>query len=521
MPDNSENIELFDDRLHFNQLIENINEVFCLIDKRSKKIIYLSQTFEELFGISVKSILNNPEIIETIIDPEDNSRIIIALERLYSLNDPFAEEFKIVRPDGTQRWVWGRINPIKDDFGNTYRFAGIAEDITQRRLAEDELRKAITKAEEADKLKTAFLANISHEIRTPLNGILGFSELLCNDELTPEKKTYYIDVISKSSQQLLGIVDDILDLSKLETGQLKLMPEQFLLTPFITELSISFQHSAELKDLSFRLVDDVKINTSVLADKRRLQQVLSILYQNALKFTPAGNIYLGFSPKNGYIEFYIKDTGIGIKKDFQDRIFGRFQQEDYDASRIYGGTGVGLSLAKSFVELMGGRIWFTSEPEHGSTFYFTIPVAETVITNIIETNISQQDNKFEPCSKLTILVAEDENLNYLFYEEIFEKTNINLIRAYDGSEAIKKCEAHPEICLILMDIKMPIMNGLEATRKIRIKHPNIPIIAVTAFAMDNDKQNALTAGCNDYLSKPLKPDEFLEFLRKYLNILAL
>ena len=380
------------------------------------------------------------------------------------------------------------------------------------------LIEAKEKAEESDRLKTAFLANISHEIRTPMNGILGFSDMLARDNLDIEKREMFIEIIRKSGNQLLSIIDDIIDISKIETEQIRVVKEIFDLNEVMDYTFALFKPQFDQLNLEFQYIPDCKNKTCIVeSDKVRIQQIITNLLNNALKFTHSGFVKFGYAFIDNYVKIFVKDSGIGISTEHEGIIFERFRQVDEGSSRNYGGTGLGLSISKALVEKLGGTIWFESVPNEGSTFYFTIPA------KIFDSNLENPDiellskNEILLNNEITILIVDDEKMNYLYLKEIIDFLNIKNIYASNGMEAIELVEKHPEISLILMDIKMPVMNGYISTKKIKKLRPKLPIIAQTAYAQQGDREKALNAGCDDYISKPIKETELISLIKKVLN----
>ena len=387
---------------------------------------------------------------------------------------------------------------------------------TNIQIINRELNKAKEKAEESDRLKSAFLANMSHEIRTPMNGIIGFSGMLNESGISEEKRMFYIDIITQSSHQLLSIVNDLLDISKIETGQMELNEDKIFLNALMDDLYSFFKPKADESKISLThykgLADE---HSTIYSDGFKIRQILSNLVSNALKFTQKGQITFGYNPKDNELEFFVEDSGIGIDLEMHEKIFERFRQADDATTRRYGGAGLGLSICKGYVELLGGKIWLDSLPDNGSTFYFTTNY-QPVDTSVKAFEPEQIKYDDPDLKGFTILIAEDEEFNFLFIKEVLENHHMQVIHAKDGKEAWDKCIQYPEINLVLMDIKMPNMNGFEATRLIKERNPNLPIIAQTAYAMADDKEKILKAGCDDYISKPLKKEQLLKLLKKYL-----
>jgi len=386
----------------------------------------------------------------------------------------------------------------------------------QRKKAENELKKALVKAQESDRLKSSFLANMSHEIRTPMNGIIGFSEFFLDPNLSGEERSKYAEIVINSSKQLLSIVNDILDISKIEAGVVQLNYESINLNKLLDRLNEFYKQKAKENNLELKCVKGLDEDLSVIEiDSLKLNQVLTNLLSNAFKFTNEGNIEFGYQLKDNNLEFYVKDTGVGIEKNLQNKIFDRFIQANLDLNKKLQGTGLGLSISKKFIELFKGKIWIDSN-ENGSTVYFTIPYTKSAASTIISSKLEEQKPVIEVKNQeLTILVAEDEEYNMMYINELFSKTNFKIIEASNGKVAIELVEKHPEINLILMDIKMPVMDGHEAMKEIKMKNPNMPIIALSAFAMESDKKEALKNGFDEYLTKPIDKNILFKVIGSY------
>ncbi|PKP39740.1 MAG: hybrid sensor histidine kinase/response regulator [Bacteroidetes bacterium HGW-Bacteroidetes-15] len=375
------------------------------------------------------------------------------------------------------------------------------------------LRKSQEKAEESDRLKTAFLQNISHEIRTPMNSICGFSSLINKDGLTSEKRKLYSDIIAQNSNQLLSIVDDILSMSNIETGQGVIRKQSVFLDKVTQSLFDHYLPIAKAKNIDLIAKGDPNAENIILkTDEEKFKQILWNLLSNAIKFTHEGEVMLGYSLKSNFIEFFIKDTGIGISPENQNKIFNRFVQADPSIQLRYGGTGLGLSIAKAYTELLGGSIRVESEPNVGTTFYFTLPFEHSDYVQLKNTRDNEVKNS---STKQTILVAEDEEYNYMYLEAVLMELQVTLIRAKNGQEAVDICSNNPKIDLVIMDIRMPIMNGFEASTIIKKLRPSLPIIAHTAYTSRQDEIKAKSIGVDEYLPKPLNEKKLLKLLEKY------
>lgn len=430
-------------------------------------------------------------------------------------------EHRIIYKDGGIGYISIRYYIVKDTWGNTIKTYGVNQDITVRKIAENELRDAMIRAEEANKLKSHFLHNLSHEIRTPMNGIIGFSGLLNAPDLTQDEKKLYVNIIQSSSSQLLRVIDDILEISNLETNQVKIRETEFSLNDLLMELFAIFNLKAKQLSLQLYLKKALPDELSFISsDKAKILKILSNLIENAIKFTSSGFVEIGYSVKNDQLELFIKDTGIGIAPEKHKAIFERFSQETNEIAIKHGGLGLGLAIAMENTKLLGGDISLESEKGEGSLFKVTIPYKPT---RIVKTNLVYQNNKsHDENSHRTILVAEDEEINFMYIEMIFKKEmegKYKLLHAKNGKEAIDICLKDPGIELVLMDIKMPVMNGYEATAHIKASYPKLPVFALTAYSSESDKEYALSHQFDEFIAKPIDKALFKNLIQKHLNIL--
>ena len=505
----------------FRQLAENTQDVFWLRDE--DQIIYLNTAFDKVWGHDREEVLLNPGIMQEWIHP-DERETIVAWKPFSAFNSKkvHIEQYRIVKPDGEVRWLWSRMFPIFNDKNEIYRLACIASDITEQKRIEEALIGAKEKALESDRLKSAFLVNISHEIRTPMNGIIGFAELLKDESLVLDNRIQYVNIITKSSEQLLHIIDDIIDISKIESNQLNITKSTFLLDNLIKDLQVFFDNEKlhigkghiELKIDIDSSAHDNQINT----DESRLRQIFMNLISNALKFTEQGYIKFGFVVRSQYsIECFVEDTGIGIAADMQSIIFKRFRQLDDSLTRRFGGTGLGLAISEGLVHLLGGKIWVTSEINKGSTFFFTLPYQEMNATKMQNQTDANINDTFNWQGK-TILVVEDDEINQEFMSAVLTPTNVNIIYASTGEDAVNTCLTNNTIDLVLMDIRLPKMNGYEAFTIIHQNFPDLHVIAQTAFAMTEDASRCIEIGFSDYIAKPINRKQFLLMINKHLKV---
>lgn len=439
-----------------------------------------------------------------------------ALELVEGKKDTYKLEKRFLTKNG--EISWGRISAaaIRDANGDFMHIIGMIEDINEQKESEKELIKAKEKAEESDRLKSAFLANMSHEIRTPMNGIIGFSEMLNKDDISDERRKHYAKVVMNSSHQLLNIVNDILDISKLEAGEINLTKEDINLNDLIMELFAFYKPKIRDRNLSLLPYKGLRNEESIItADKTKLTQIFNNLLSNAFKFTPEGHIKYGYTLQDKKLQFFVEDTGIGISEEMYEAVFERFRQVETGLDRQYGGTGLGLSISKKLVHLMHGEIWLESESGKGTTFFFTIPYnpgSKNEQTASHQNGIKQSNRPEDTI----VLIAEDEEINYIYLEEILEDQKFKTVHAKNGKEAVNICENNEDIALVLMDIKMPFLNGYEATSRIKMIRPELPVVAQTAYALSEDREKALQFGFDGYISKPIDKDELLGLLKNYL-----
>ena len=512
-------------------ILNNLPHLAWLKDCEGK-YLSVNDSFANSFGRSAEEIIGKTDYELYPQDYAQNYREQ-DLKIIITRKQAFFEEKK------RNLWFETFKAPIFDSHGNVMGVTGISLEISKRKVSEeeikkyseklaiqnvklklinDELKSAKEKAEESDNLKSAFLANMSHEIRTPMNAILGFSTLIRNRNLPEDKRKQYIDLINSNCRQLLHIITDIIDISKIEAGQVNIFNKNFQLNKVLYELSLNYKNQIEALNKPIELIFNPGLkneDSAIFTDKVRIEQILSNLLSNAIKFTDRGTIEFGYSiEKRREIKFFVKDTGIGINKDEQKVIFDRFRQVSSSYNKLYGGTGLGLSISKGLVEKLGGKIWVESEIKQGSDFYFSIPYKRGI--NFERPAQIDYQTEYNWSGK-TILIAEDEEVNYNLFETILSPTSAELLRAKTGLEVIRYCESRDDIDLVLMDIKMPDLNGLEATKRIKALRADIPVIAQTAYAMSTDEENCLQSGCDDYIAKPLRIDDLLKKIDHYLK----
>jgi len=407
-------------------------------------------------------------------------------------------------------------NMMIDDVRDSVEIALQNEKISQMN---EELKLAKEKAEKSDRLKSAFLANMSHEIRTPMNGILGFADLLKKPELTEEKQQKYIQIIQQSGERMLNIINDLIEISKIESGFMGTS----LRTANIND-QIEFIHSffrPEVQKKGMQIMFDHPLSdeqATIITDHDKVHAILTNLVKNAIKFTQTGCISFGYHKRSGFLQFYIRDTGIGIAEDNLQEIFNRFVQADDTISSTYDGAGLGLAIAKAYVELLGGTIWVESKINEGSVFYFTIPYKPAEPHHDESDQLFSGPEQYAEGKKLKILITEDNTSADLLLTLLLEDFAQVILHAANGIEAIGICRNNPDIDLVMMDLKMPVMNGYDAVRHIRELNKNVIIIAQTANALTGEKEKAMNAGFDDYITKPIKREALITTIHRFFNL---
>jgi len=508
----------------FRQLAENIHEVFWMMNPAANELVYVSPAYERISGQSSEAFYRDPMSWLNAVHPDDLKEVRLCLDRVKQ-GESVSPEFRIRTPSGEEKWIRDRAFPVLDQEGKLIRIVGIAEDITERKRHEEELIRARLGADAANRAKSCFLANMSHEIRTPMNGVLGMLQLLLETDLTADQREL-AKVAETSGRDLLTLIDGILDLSKVEARKMALEVLSFNLRDAVESVFPVLRVQADAKGLSLRWRVAPEIPPVLRGDVHRLRQVLSNLCANAVKFTERGEIVLDAAldcqdGRAATVRFRVTDTGIGIRTEQIPALFSAFTQADASTTRKYGGTGLGLTLCKQIVELMGGTIGAESREGRGSTFWFTgifdvaLPGQAPAAAEVRDGRVAGRRRQAQ-APGAQILVAEDNSINRLVALAQLRKLGYQASAAVNGAEAVEAV-GHGRYHLVLMDCAMPVMDGLEATRRIRgSNHPDIPIIALTASAMEADREQCLSAGMNDYLAKPVELDRLAEMLAKWL-----
>lgn len=496
----SQNGVLYIDRDH--RLLEVNEKASDLLNFSREE--FQQMKLEDLLNHDFETISNNSFVLcpdpEQLATSNSPHRVMASLKR--KNGDTISVELDVVmgRPDDDGCFV-------------------IVRDISSRLQTEKELTEARYKAEEADKLKSAFLANMSHEIRTPLNSIIGFSELILDDDTSNKEKAYFLTLISSAGRTLLQLIDDIIDISKIEAGQLKVTQSPTEVNAIMKELKVNYENQKVKRSkthIDLRLHTAYEGDFFLMTDPFRFRQIMMNLLTNALKFIDEGFVEFGYTEMhNEQVQFFVKDTGIGIEKEKSNIIFQRFGQVDTTYKRNLDGTGLGLAITHHLVELLGGTIWFDSEPGKGTTFYFTLPASLSLQRNNF-LSVSYGRIMYDWSDK-TFLIVDDVEANFLFLKAVFRETGALLLWGRNGNEAVRICRNSPNISLVLMDIIMPEMDGYEAVKHIKAFAPQLPVIAQTAFAGENEEETALKAGCQGWISKPVSKTELASLIKKLLE----
>ena len=487
-------------------------------DLLNEKIFWSDEVYVQ-FGLKAGSVEPSKELFISYVTPEQREIVNNAIRDAIEKETPFDMDINMLRNDGTS-WISHITAALIKDKAGTYRhFIGIQQDITESELVTRELIVAKEKAEESNRLKSEFLANLSHEIRTPMNGIIGFASLLEQEVLNDDERNNFAHIIVNSSKQLLRIIDDILEISRLQTRQIKILNDKINLSDLLLELFSIFDLKAKNSGLHMYLKDKLQSGEEIVyTDASKLKKILSNLLENAFKFTKEGYVELGVKKQEKMYQFYVKDTGLGIRKEMQQIIFERFSQEEKEISQKSGGLGLGLSIAMENAQLLGGNIWLTSEKGKGSSFFVEIPL-EPEETEEKDNDSSSKKGDIGAKDKPVVLVAEDEEVNYQYIEILLRKyaVPLEIHHVFNGKEAVEFCKNQNNISLVIMDIKMPLMNGIEATKLIKEIRPELPVIAQTAYTRNEDRELALAAGCEEYISKPFQRKHFYEVLSRYIS----
>ncbi len=480
-------------------------------------IEYANPASSELTGYSNEELTgSNTRLLNS---GEHTKEFYTQLWSTISSGNKWVGEMHNRRKDGELYWQATTISPIINESGEVVNYLAIKKDVTLEKRMAAELTEAKERAEESDRLKSAFLANMSHEIRTPMNGILGFSNLLKEPGLTGDQQQEYIQIIEKSGARMLNIINDITEIAKIESGLMNVTISQTSINEQIDYIYNLLSPDAEAKRVLLLSKKPLFVKDSIInTDREKLYAILSNLVKNAIKFTSKGSIEFGYTKGEEFLEFFVKDTGIGVPLNRQKAIFERFVQADILNIKASQGAGLGLSISKAYVEMLGGKIWVESTEGKGSTFFFTLPLSKNKKLQGHSKNLKIDSNMEESIGKIKILIAEDDETSELLIEVGVRKICKEMLKTRSGIDAVNICRANPDIDLVFMDIQMPGLNGYEATRQIRSFNKNIVIIAQTAYGLSGDREKAIEAGCNDYIAKPICISDLLALIKKNMNL---
>ncbi len=500
----------------FRKVIEQ-NSAIVVITDVTGGIEYVNPKFEQVTGYSQQEVIGkNPRILNArqldFHHYQDLWETILSGETWHG-------ELCNKTKSGEIYWEDAIISPIRDEGGTITHFVAVKEDITERKQLWDELVRAKEQAEESDKLKSAFLANMSHEIRTPMNGILGFADLLKQPDLSQESMLRFVSVIQKSGKRLLSIINDLIDISKLESGQMKVTFSFVNVNEVLTHLYTFFEPETKERNLTLRSYMPLPDKKAVIyTDIEKLYAVLTNLIKNAIKYTPKGSISFGYAQQDEMIRFFVKDTGIGISEDRHAAVFERFVQADLSDSQGFEGAGLGLAISKAYVEMMGGEIGVKSKPRKGSEFFFTLPYDEAVLpsqNDRVKEEADQNNEKMQGSGK--VLLVEDDETAIALYREFLSGWPIELYVAEEAKRALRIQKDEGPLDLVLMDLKLPKISGIELAKKLLANNSDLPIVAQSAFIHNEVIQEAQEAGCVDYLMKPIQQEELEQVLKTYLK----
>lgn len=500
----------------FRSFMETASDMMNIVDK-NLNITYVNKAFCDIMEYSEDEVIGMP--VSSLLSPE-SKKLFFTEERHQKLIKTGNLKYELTWVSKSGKLIDGelKISAIYDKNGNFNGSRGIFHDLTERKKIEKELIKAKEKAEESDKLKSAFLANMSHEIRTPMNGIIGFSNLLKTASLTDEKRKKYIEIINYKGNELLDIINDIIDISKIESGMVDVKNDETDITLCLNEITQFFENKEEIYSHQLNIIKNYPDKSFVLkTDKTKLNQILTNLLSNAIKFTPSGSVEIGYQRvvinKKDFVEFYVKDTGIGIPEEMHEVIFERFRQVNDSAIKEHKGTGLGLTISKNLVELLGGTIRLESKKGKGSVFYFTLPY---IISNAGEEE-KQVEIVVHDWSENKILIIEDDEFSFLFIKELLTPTGIKILWAKTGEKAIALVKKYHDINMVLADYRLPDMDGIEAIKKI-IEIKNIPVIIQTAYNLQDIKTENDFNIIHGFITKPIEEKKLMTMIKDLLPI---
>ena len=504
-----------EEKAHYKRLFNQSPEAIAYIDNDGK-VIRINSAFTKLFGYNQSELKG--DFLDNFIVPDNLKDEAVNYTKNIESGETNPIEAIRINKNNERLYINIIGSPVKINNKQLGIYV-VYRDITDQKRFEQTLHDAKLKAEESDRLKTSFLTNLSHEIRTPLNAIIGFSSLLNTKEYSKETQKNYLNILQNSGNNLLEIIDNIVDLSKIQSSTLVITKNKVNFNTLLD--SIYFEYKELLthqENNTINLICNKQFQESelqVYTDPKRIKQIFSNLLDNAIKFTSEGNIEFGYSIKENVLHCYVKDTGIGIEENNISFIFNLFRQVDESPTRKYGGTGTGLALCKGLINLLNGNIYIESNVGKGTQVYFNIPVETT--KQEVKTESIQPKKDLHNWKDKKILIAEDDDANFKLLQSFLEKTSVTIKWVKNGQEVLDVLDTDSTYDLILMDINMPKMNGNDSLLQLRKKGIHVPVIAQTAYAMDDEKDHILQIGYNDYISKPISYQVFLNILSKYLN----
>jgi PAS domain S-box-containing protein len=498
----------------YRRIFENVQDLYfeTLIDGT---ILEISPSIKVMSkGLYTREELIGKPILDFYKNKKERAALFSKIMKVGSVSD---FEITLKNKDGSLIPCSLSSKILFDEKGSPVKAIGSLRDITDRKNASDTLKLAKEKAEVSDKMKTSFLNNISHEVRTPLNGILGFAELISQNNLSEEDKKESYSMLYESSERLLNTITNYMDISLLTSGNMTVHKKDFIPAQILKRIFDDYKLICSDKKLELfleipALAEDFSVNT----DPEIFLKIINHLLSNAIKFTEKGSIRFGCHVHEDEFEFFVQDTGIGIEKESVNKIFDRFEKVDQGPSRLTEGSGLGLSISKEMTDLLEGTLRVESEPDVGSCFTFTIPVMKNTGKNLSRLT---GDKDIKQVGSRSILIAEDDETNFFFLKAILSReTSATVIHAINGMKAVELFKANQDIILVLMDMKMPEIDGFEATRQIKSINMEVPVIAITAYAMSGDEEKVRAAGCDGYLSKPLRKKSLLDKINEFVKI---
>ncbi|MGV9004561.1 PAS domain S-box protein [Flavobacterium sp.] len=500
--------------MFFNAILNNMGDPVFVKDSESR-LFLVNDAFCDFFNVDRADVLG--KTLAEQVPPEEKEAFLSIDTHVLKSGEESINEEALTFKGAETKTILTRKTRFVDHDGKKY-LIGIIRDISNRKKAEIELLAAKEKAEEADQLKSAFLANMSHEIRTPMNGILGFAELLKEPNLTGAKQQEYISIIEESGERMLNIINDIISISKIEAGLMEVNIQDSNINDQVEYIYNFFLPEMTKKGLKLLYHNSLSLEeANITTDREKVFAILTNLVKNAVKHTESGTIEFGYTKKDNNLVFYVRDTGIGIPDNRKEAIFKRFIQADITNKMALQGAGLGLSISKAYVEMLGGELWVESKEGEGSTFYFSLPYhRETTIAKDVKATPYAKVEETLP-NKLKILIAEDDKISELLISIAVKNLVSEIIYAKNGKEAVEACANNADIDLVLMDMQMPKMDGHEATQNIRKFNKKIVIIAQTANALSNESEIMLHAGCNDIIAKPIQIEELKQLIGKHFR----